>query len=67
MGTKNEERGYGYVGFYFRRFMVKELRNSELKRARYKFSKFIGKTRMKRSMEIIYTILAKGNEWKIFR
>jgi len=31
MGTNNQDLGYDYVGFYPRRFMVKELRNLELK------------------------------------
>jgi hypothetical protein len=30
MGTKNYEKGYGCVGFNFRRFLVEELQDSEL-------------------------------------
>ena len=42
MGTKNQEQGIKYVAFYFRIFMVKELWDLELKRGRYKLSKFNG-------------------------
>jgi hypothetical protein len=38
------EKGIEYVGFYFRRFFVEELRDSDLGWMRYKLPKFIGKT-----------------------
>ena len=51
MGTKNYDKGYGCVGFDFRRFLVKGLRDSKLGR---RGSKFIGK-------------MANGKEtWKLF-
>ena len=62
MSTKNYEKGFEYKGFGFRRFLVEELRDSELGRRRYKLLKFIGKTRMERNLEIILGLSAK-REW----
>jgi hypothetical protein len=45
--TKNWKKGIEYVGFYFRRFFMEELRDSELGWMRYKLPKFIGKTRIR--------------------
>ena len=55
MSTKNYEKG-----FDFRRFLVEELRDSELGRRRYKLLNFIGKTRMERNLEINLGFLDDG-------
>jgi len=61
MSTKNSEKG-----FDFRRFLVEELRDSELGRRRYKLLNFIGKTRMERNLEINLGFWMMGKEWKRF-
>jgi len=61
MSTKNYEKG-----FDFRRFLVEELRDSELGRRRYKLLNFIGKTRMERNLEINLGFWMMGKEWKRF-
>jgi hypothetical protein len=38
---------FEYIGFYFRRFLVEELWDSELGWMRYKIPKFYGRTGMK--------------------
>jgi len=61
MSTKNYEKG-----FDFRRFLVEELRDSELGRRRDKLLNFIGKTRMERNLEINLGFWMMGKEWKRF-
>jgi hypothetical protein len=39
MGTKKYEKGYGCVGFYFRRFLVEESRDADLRWKIYGLSK----------------------------
>jgi len=66
MSTKFYEKGFEYNGFDFRRFLVEELRDSELGRRRYKLLNFIGKTRMERDLEINLGFWMMGKEWKRF-
>jgi hypothetical protein len=51
----------------FWKIFGERIRDSKLKRGRYKFPKFIGKTRMERNLEIISKILSNENEWQISR
>ena len=55
MSTKNYEKG-----FDFRRFLVEELRDSELGRRRDKLLNFIGKTRKEPNLEINLGFLDDG-------